>query len=187
MRETSHPTAAPVRGSCRSVSSLGFALLRQDKTPSSAITAPCGGSRPIGKRTRRAKREPSPTSTKRLATYNASPTPANPLSSLAALPRPFARTALSQPSEKNQNTFTRAAQFMRNFPPSDGPRSATRIDAKPHASAPSSPDCAPQHEDRRDGRLLFQRITIAPDPPGADNRRCERSRFALRRRPICAG
>ena len=25
------------------VSSFGFALLQQDKTPSSAITAPCGG------------------------------------------------------------------------------------------------------------------------------------------------
>ena len=32
----------------------------------------------------------------------------------------------------------------------------------PRASAPSSPGCAPQHEDRRDGRLLFQRFKIAP-------------------------
>lgn len=32
----------------------------------------------------------------------------------------------------------------------------------PHASAPSSPDCAPLHEDRRDGRLLLQRNKIAP-------------------------
>jgi hypothetical protein len=37
-------------------------LSRLDNKPSSAITAPCGGSRPIGKRTRRAKREPSPAS-----------------------------------------------------------------------------------------------------------------------------
>jgi hypothetical protein len=38
-------------------------LSRLDNKPSSAITAPCGGSRPIGKRTRRAKREPSLAST----------------------------------------------------------------------------------------------------------------------------
>ena len=40
-------------------------------------------------------------------------------------------------------------------------RECTGATTTPHASAPSSPDCAPWHEDRRDGRLLFQRNKIA--------------------------
>ena len=48
------------------VSSFGFALLQQDKTPSSAC----------------------PASTESLAACDDSPTPANPLSSLTALPVP---------------------------------------------------------------------------------------------------
>ena len=42
---------------------------RLDNKPFSAITAPCGGSRPIRKRTRRAKREPSHASIKPLVAY----------------------------------------------------------------------------------------------------------------------
>ena len=48
------PGAAPAR-SRQPVA----ALLTEDNRLRSAITAPCGGSRPIGKRTRRAKRVPS--------------------------------------------------------------------------------------------------------------------------------
>ena len=41
-------------------------------------------------------------------------------------------------------------------------RQALGTSSPAHASTPSSPDCAPEHEDRRDGRLLFQRNKIAP-------------------------
>ena len=41
-------------------------------------------------------------------------------------------------------------------------RQALGTSSPAHVSTPSSPDCAPEHEDRRDGRLLFQRNKIAP-------------------------
>ena len=44
---------------CRSVSSLGFALLTEDNLPRSAIAAAQAGSQPIGTRASRAKRVPS--------------------------------------------------------------------------------------------------------------------------------